>query len=116
MFRTALFSIVFSLAAGPDVSVLCRTWCDAHAPAASDCHHSDGSTGSRVVLGQDCDDVVTTAVGVVREGLSPAGAQQAIPVPRYQLAQLNVDANAAEAWWWRHSSLDKRPLATALRI
>src|SRR5678816_2040187 len=101
MFRTALFSIVFSLAAGQDVSVLCRAWCDGHTATASNCHEIDEATSSRVVLGKGCDEAAA-AVGVLREEALPAGAQQAIPVAHYQLARLTIDANTAEAWRCRY--------------
>jgi hypothetical protein len=114
VFRTALFSIVFSLAAGQDVSVLCRAWCDAPAAAASNCHETD-NTSLTVVLGEGCDQAVA-AVGVLRQEALSADAQQAIPVARYQLAQLTIDASAADARWRRGCFLDKRPLATTLRI
>jgi hypothetical protein len=115
VFRTALFSIVFSLAAGQDVSVLCRAWCDAPPATASHCHQTDNATSSRVVLGKGCDEAAAP-VGVLRQEVLPAGAQQAILVAGYQLAQLTIDTSAGDARWRRGCFLDKRPLATTLRI
>jgi hypothetical protein len=68
---------------------------------------------------ENCDNVVVAATAVLREdalrGVSSQHASQAIPVPRYQLAQLTIDTRpgreAGREW-----SLAKRPLSTALRI
>lgn len=119
MFRAALFSIVFSLAVGQNVALLCRTWCDAHVAAASKCHHKSSSPMASVAGDEDCDNVVVAAIAVLREDVrrdvSPHDANQAIRVPRYQLAQLTIgDHRGQEPWrWW---TLEKRPLSTSLRI
>jgi hypothetical protein len=119
MFRTALLSIVCSLAVGPHVALLCRTWCDAHVAAASDCHHKNSSAAPSVAGDEDCGNVVVAATAVLREDMrrdvSSQGANQAIPAPRYQLAQSTIDARSGQEPW-REGSLERRLLSTALRI
>lgn len=119
MFRTALLSIVFALAVGQNVTLLCKTWCSAHAAAASGRHHEDSSTGLSVASDDSCDKVVAGATAILREdvwrGVSSPDANRAIPVPRYQLARLTIDACLGQEPW-RESSLERRPLSTALRI
>ena len=119
MFRAALVSIVFSLAVGQNVALLCRTWCDAHVAAASECHHKNSSTTPSVAGDEDCGKVVRVGTAVLREDVgrdvSSQGANQAIPVPRHQLAQLTIDDRPGQEPW-RKPSLERRPLSTALRI
>lgn len=119
MFRAALLSIVFSLAVGQSVALLCRTWCDAHVAAASECHHKDSLSTPSVAGNENCENVVAAATAVLREDVrrevSSQNAHQAIPVPRYQLAQLTIDERRGQEPW-REWSLEKRPLSTALRI
>ena len=119
MFRAALVSIVFSLALGQNVTLLCRSWCDAQATAASECHHKNSSTTLSVAGDEDCGKLAVAATAVLREDVrrdvSSQDTNQAIPVPRYQLARLTIDARPGQEPWcaW---SLEKRPLSTALRI
>lgn len=119
MFRAALVSIVFSLAVGQNVALLCRPWCDAQATAASECHHKNSSATPSVAGDEDCGKGVVAATAVLREDVrrdvSSQDTNQAIPVPRYQLAQLTIDARRGQEGW-REWPLDTRPLSTALRI
>lgn len=119
VFRAALLSIVFSLAVGPNVALLCRTWCDAHAAAASECHHESSSTGATVASDEHCDDVGAATTAALREdvrrGVSPPDGNQAIPVPRCQLAPETADARSAHEHR-RSPPLETGPLDTTLRI
>lgn len=119
MFRAALVSIVFSLALGQSVAVLCRTWCDAHVAGASECHHKNSSSTPSVAGDEHCDNVVVAATAVLREDVrrdvSAQVTDQAITVRRYLFAQRTIGARTGEAAW-RARSLEKRPLSTALRI
>ena len=119
MFRAALLSIVLSLAVGPNVALLCRTWCDGQVAAASECHHEHSSSTSSVASEEHCGTVAVAAIALPREDtrsdVSFRDATQAIPVPRYQFAHLKVDARPDQEPW-RERSLEKRPLSTALRI
>ena len=119
VFRAALLSIVLSLAAGENaVILLCNTWCDAHAATASECHH-ENSSDTPSVAGGDCGDMVAAHTAILREDtrrdVSSADASQAIPAPRYQLAQLTLDARFGQEprleW-----SLEEGPLSTVLRL
>lgn len=118
VFRASVLSIVLALAVVPNAALVCRTWCDQKAAAASRCHH-EAPTTSLSVAGDDlCDDVLNSAVFVredVRRGVSSPDADHAIPVPRYQLAHSTTDASPRLAPG-HQGSLDTRPLSTALRI
>jgi hypothetical protein len=119
VFRAALLSIVFSLAAGQNVALLCRSWCDAHAAVPSECHHENSSTTPSVAGDKDCGKVVVAATAILREdvrrGVWSRDTNQAIPVPRYQLAQLTIQERPGHEPG-REWSLEKRPLSIALRI
>ena len=119
MFRTVLLSIVVSLAVGQDLALLCGTWCDGHAVGASECDHKNSSRMPSVAGSENCDNVVVAATAVLREDarrdVSSRNGNQAIPVPRYQLAQLTIGAGPGQEPW-REWSLEKRPLSTVLRI
>ena len=73
----------------------------------------------RVAGDEDCGKLAVAAAAVLREDVrrdvSSQDTNQAIPVPRYQLARLTLDARPGQEPWcaW---SLEKRPLSTALRI
>ena len=116
--QAVVLSIGLTLAVGPNVELLCKTWCP-QAAAASECHHKSSSPTPNVAGDKNCDNVVAAAIAVlrddVRRGVSSQDANQAIPVPRYQLAQLTIDARRGQEPWWE-SSLERRPLSTALRI
>jgi hypothetical protein len=111
--------MVLSLAVGPTASLLCRIWCFPQADAATGCHHENSSTTPSVAGEQGCDNVVVAATAVLREDVrrdvSAQKANQAIPVVRYQLAQLTIDARHGQdsRRVWR---LERRPLSSALRI
>ena len=119
MFRTVLLSIVFSLVAGQDLALLCRTWCDGHTVGESECHHKNSFHRPSVAGSENCDNVVVASTAVlrddVRRDVSSRNGNQAIPVPRYQLAQLTIGAGPGQEPW-REWSLEKRPLSTTLRI
>ena len=119
VFRASLLSIVISLAVGQNVSLLCRTWCAAEAAGAGECHHTSSSPRPMVAGEKSCDNVVTAGIlgfrEDVRRGVSSHDPSQAIPVPRYQLTELTIDARRGQEPW-RKSSLDGRPLSVALRI
>ena len=89
-------------------------WCDADAAAASECHHENSSRTPSVAGDEDCDNVAVAVTAVLREDVrrdvSSRNANQAIPVPRYQLAQLTIGARPGEEPW-REWSLEKRPLS-----
>ena len=119
MFQAAAISIVLTLAIGPNVQLLCKTWCHPQAAAASECHHENSSTTPSVAGDEHCDNVVVAATAVLREdarrAVSSQDANQAIPVPRYQLAQLTIDERPGQEPW-REWSLENRPLSIAFRI
>lgn len=117
VFRTAVFSIVFSLAVGQNVGLLCRTWCDAHVAPATECHHKNSSTTPTIGGDEDCGNPVaaTAVLRDIRRNVVSQDPNQAIPVLRYQFARLTIDAGP-DPEPGRDWSLEQRPLATPLRI
>ena len=119
VFRVAVFSVVFTLTVGQNAALLYRMWCDSQTAAASGCHDEDSATSPSVVGDDTCDNMALSAAPFLREevrrSVSSPNEDNAIPVPRYQLAHLTTDARPGHeprGQW----SLDHRPLATALRI
>ena len=118
VFRAAVLSIVLTLAVGPNAALLCRTWCDQQVATASRCHHETSTTSPNVAGDDSCDSSVLSAAFLredVRRGVSPPDGDQAIPIPRYQVACSTIDARPGHEPG-REWSLEKRPLSTALRI
>ena len=121
MFRTVVLWIVVTLTVGQNAALLCRTWCEAHAPAASACHHSDPAPSTRVSAGDDCcKAVLSTSTTMflredVRLGVSSADSVYAIAVVRYQPAHSTIDVRPDQSPG-RDWSLGTRPLPTALRL
>ena len=118
MFRVAVLSIVLAMTGTPTATLLCRTWCDPSAAAASGCPHERLATFT-IVAGQDgCRNTVLSATSIVQEAvrrtLAPDG-EYAFPLSRYQLAASTVDTRHRSGAD-RDDSLDHQPLTTALRI
>jgi hypothetical protein len=117
--RAVFLSIALSLTVGPNVSLLCKAWCDPVAAAASGCHHRQGLTDSPNLVETDsCGDTVPGGAAFltedVRRTLSAPGADQAVAAPGYQLAPTTTGVSLDRAR--RLPSLETRPLETALRI
>ena len=119
MFRATVLSIVLTLAAGPNASVLCKAWCDRAAAAARGCHHTDGSPSATLTGTDDCGKAVPNRAVVVKEdarrGAPSSPPQQAVMVPRHHRAISSSEAHPGDdpEFTW---SLAQRPLVTALRI
>jgi hypothetical protein len=116
MFRAVVFSIALTVAAGPSVALLCGTWCDRQATAASGSRHEEPATS--VAAGDSCDSMALSAAAFLREkgrrGVSAPEAGHAVLVPRYQLARSATEPNPHhKPGLW---SLEIPPLATVLRI
>lgn len=54
VFRGAVLSIVLAVAVGPNVSLLCRVWCDPQAAVASGCHDEGSGSPTAVVKEDGC--------------------------------------------------------------
>lgn len=110
-----------TLAAGQNAALLCSTWCDAHAPTASACHHPDPTPSTNVDAGDDCCKAALSASTTtflredVRLGVSRADSVYAIPAVNSLPAQSTIDARLGQSPG-RDWSLEKRPLPTALRL
>jgi len=119
MFRATLLSIVVSLVVGQDLSLLCRTWCDANAVTASECHHKSAIAIPNVAATKDCDNDVSAATAALKEDMrtrmAPRHAHEAIPPARYQLVVLISDATSGREPW-RALAFKSHPLSTGLRI
>jgi hypothetical protein len=121
VFRTTALWIVMTLAAGQNAALLCSTWCDAHAPAASACHHPDPTPSTNVGADDDCCKAVlststtTFLLEDVRLGVSRADSAYAIPAVGYLPAHSTIDAGPGQSSG-RDWSLEQRPLPTALRL
>jgi hypothetical protein len=117
--QAVVLSIVLTLAVGPNAELLCKASCHPHAAAASECHHGESTNSPGVAGDNNCDHVVLSVGAFLREEVLPGGrspnVDHAVVVSRYQLAQLATDARPGREPG-REWSLEKRPLATALRI
>ena len=119
MFRTIVFAIVLTFAAGPNASLLCRTWCGPQAATPSDCHHERSSTSTAATGDDACGNDALVLATFVREDVrrsAPApGSALAILIPRDQLVGVTPDARRESAPAHQRS-LDPKPLSAALRI
>ena len=119
MFRATVLSIVLTLVAGPNASVLCKAWCDPAAAAATKCHHEHGSASPTLTGTDDCGKAMPNSAVVVkadaRRGAPSSDSQQAVMVPRQHRAVSSKEAHPGNdpGWAW---CLAQRPLVTALRI
>ena len=117
MFRTALFSIVLTLAVGQNVSLFCETWC--HDGMSAECPHEDSTTSPRVSSEDNCRSADVGAVAFVREDArrtaATPDAQNALAVPRFLFAPSTPDLRSGFELGWR-LLLEERPLTLALRI
>ena len=119
MFRATVLSIVLTLVAGPNASVLCKAWCDPAAAAATGCHHTDSTPSATLTGTDDCGKAVPNSAVVAKEDARPGAPssdpQQAVMVPRHHRAISSSEAHPGDdpGCMW---SLAQRPLVTALRI
>ena len=115
--RATLISIVLTLAVGPNATLLCRTWCGPQAAASGGCHH-DRATAP-IISGDDSCDTVLLSATLLREGerrgVPSLDGGHAIPVFLSEVARSATDARRGHEPG-REWSLDRRPLATILRI
>jgi hypothetical protein len=94
VFRAAVFSIVLTLAIGPNATLLCSVWCHPHEVKTSACQHQ-GATTSPQVTGEDsCRTVVATLTAFVREEgkRGQQTSQPAVSVAQFGLAVPRTDA------------------------
>ena len=117
VFRAALFSIVLTLAFGPNASLLCQVWCPDTTSAR--CPHQDSVTSPSVSAHDNCRSDAGGAVAFVREDArrttAAPDAQNALAVPPFRLAPSPTNLRSGfEAG--RRLLLEERPLILALRI
>lgn len=118
MFRAAVFSIVLTLAVGPNASLLCAIWCHPDAAAAGPCEHPQTTSIPSVTTDDSCPAIAAGSTAFVREdmrrGVSTSHAQNAVVVPPFQFTppprHLVSTREAAQS-----PPIETRPLVT-LRI
>jgi hypothetical protein len=117
VFRAALFSIVLTLAFGPNASLLCQVWCPDTTSAR--CPHQDSATSPSVSAHDNCRSDAGGAVSSVREDArrttAAPDAQNALTVPRFLLALSHTDPGSGFESG-RRLLFEERPLVIALRI
>lgn len=119
MFRVVILSIVLTLAAGPQTSLLCRLWCPPSDAATTECDHHDQAPSPSVTGDDSCSVEVLNTPGFIREDgprvTTGSDAAHGVPVPHYRLMRPTSALLAVEcgerAW-----ALERRPLETALRL
>jgi hypothetical protein len=118
VFRAAVVSIVLTLVAGPNASLLCVVWCHPQAATAGPCEHPTPTSTPSITSNDSCPDVTVASTAVVREDLRrgvSAPDPQAVDSAPFQFAPPpRVRASADEAA--RLVRLDARPLVLALRV
>jgi len=119
VFRAAVLSIMLTLVAGPNASLLCALWCHPEAAPAGPCEHPDQTSTPSITANGSCPDIPTSSTALVREdlrrGVSAPAAQQAVLVARFQFAPPpSPSASAGESG--QRTALEVRPLVLALRI
>jgi hypothetical protein len=119
VFRAAVLSIVLTLAAGPNASLLCAVWCHPEAAAAEPCEHRDATYTANVTANDSCPDIAAVTTAFVREdvrsGVSASDGQTAVLVPPFQFV---APPTALEfgGEFRPHPPREARPLVLALRI
>lgn len=119
MFRAAVLSIVLTLVAGPNASLLCAVWCHPEAAAAGPCEHRGPTDTPSVTASDSCPDMAAVTTAFVREdvrrGVSASEDQTAVLVPPFQfVAPPTTPEFGGE--FRQHPPLEARPLVLALRI
>ena len=119
MFRAAVLSIVLTLTAGSNASLLCAVWCHPEAAATGQCAHPDSISTPIMTAKDSCPDIAVGSTAVVREdvrrGASTPHAQQAVAVPPFQVAPPPSHPTSARESGQR-SPFEARPAVFTLRI
>ena len=117
MFRAAVFSIVLTLVAGPNASLLCAVWCHLQTANAGSCEHPTPTDTPSLTSNDSCPDVTAVSTAVVRDDVrrgASAPDPQAVRVAFQFAPQPRVRSSVDEAA--RVFRLDGGPLGRALRI
>jgi hypothetical protein len=97
--RAAVFSIVLTLAVGPNAALLCAVWCHPEEARTSDCQHQDATASPRATGEDSCRTAPASTAAFVREDAkrasASADAQHANPTPRFLVAPPLADATRA---------------------
>jgi hypothetical protein len=116
--RAAVFSIVLTLAAGPNTSLLCALWCHP-ADTAGPCEHGDRTRTPSITANDSCPDVVGTSTAFVREdgrrGVSAPQAQPLVHLAPFQFGP-PLSHRLSARGSGQPPPLEARPLVLALRV
>jgi len=119
VFRAVVLSIVLTLAAGPNASLVCRVWCEPHEPAVTGCQHQVPAGSLTVSDNDNCGVVTAAAVAVVSEDVRSSAfkpsAQHALIVQQFRPAP-SMTSVGSGCDPRQHSPLEAQPRAIALRI
>jgi len=107
---------VLALAAGQDVSLLCRSWCPPPAAAAGGCEHEGSVPSPNVVEDEICVSVMFNAAFLKEDrGASTSGTQHTVIVTPDPLNALMSGDSSDHHTAHLHSPAP-RPPDTALRL
>jgi hypothetical protein len=118
VFRAALLSIVFTLAAGQNVALFCGVWCHSGEEMTGTCERQTETSSPGIVAHDDCT-ISGNAIVFVRDdarrGLSAPDVEGASLVPRFAFTP---PATAIPLGYEPGSRLllELRPLVLSLRI
>lgn len=119
VFRAAVLSIVLTLVAGPNASLLCAVWCHPETATAGPCEHPDPASTPGVTSSDSCPDVAAVTTAFVREdvryGAPSSEGQIAILVGPFQFVA-PPQASDFGRELRHHQPLEARPLVVTLRI
>ena len=119
MFRAAVLSIVLTLVAGPDASLLCAIWCHPEIATAGPCEHPDPMSTPGVTSNDSCPGMAAVTTAFVREDVrrdvSSSAGQIPLLIPPFQfVAPPRASELGRELRQQR--PLEARPLVVSLRI
>ena len=118
VFRAAVLSIVLTLAAGPNATLLCAVLCHPEATAGP-CEHRDPTGIPSITSNGSCPDIATAQTAFVREDVrrtvSSSGGQAAAVVQPFQYLPPPKSSMFVRETG-QHPPLEARPLILALRI
>lgn len=117
--RTIVLSIVFTLAAGSNATLLCAVRCHPLDASPASCQHQDPPSASTLTQSDRCTDVSAGSIAFVRgdarREVSSSGAADLVLSVSLHFG-LPPDRSASGDHAARHRPLEARPLILALRI
>jgi len=117
VFRAAVLSIVLTLVAGPNSSLLCAVWCHPETATAGPCEHPDPMSTPSITSNDSCPDIPAVTTAFVREDVRRGvfSSEGQAPVPPFQFVA-PPESSAFGRELRRHPPREARPLVVTLRI